>query len=388
VSQIRRLPPAALSALALASLLASGPSLAQTRYVAFGDSITEGTGDEDSRPAGERGYPARLEDLLVAAGQDAVVENFGLGGERTPEGLTRLDEVLEGGGDVLLLMEGSNDISRSISIETTRENLAAMARRAEGRGLSVVHATLIPRVPQAARDAENLLNQRLNEEIRHLAGVQGRELADNFEVFGELPDLFAELYWQQETDRVGHPNAQGYDVMADLFFDVLVGNDNVPPVTGPQAPRPGSRGISPTSNVSIEIWDFGSGIVLEQTGLRIDGEEVPTEVEGDSRQARLVYRPTVPFSGIVEVGLISRDVAGNAVDRTVSEFVIEGTTFLAGDLDRDGRVDGVDLVRLAQAFGAVRGGGRFDARADLDGDDDVDGEDLALLAANFGRSSV
>ena len=384
-SFLRSLFPVALALACLACV--ASPSLAQTRYLAFGDSITLGVGDDETLPEEERGYPPRLEDLLIAAGRDAIVENHGVGGEKTAEGLSRIDDVLAGGGDVLLLMEGSNDISRSISRETTMENLRAMANKAEARGLAVIHATTIPRIPDAGRDADNVLNQRLNEEIRHMAGVRGRDLADNFEVFGQLPDLFDTYYWDQPTDQVGHPNAAGYDVMADVFFDVIVGNDSVPPVTGPQAPRPGSRQISPTSNVSVELWDFGSGIVLGSTRLAINGEPVPTTVSGNPKQAQLVWIPPAPMEGLVEVGLQSVDEAGNSVDRKISEFVIEGTEFLAGDLDRDGRVDGADLVRLARAFGSSRGDGRYESRPDLDGDGDIDGQDLALLAADFGRRS-
>ena len=57
-----------------------------------------------------------------------------------------------------------------------------------------------------------------------------------------------------------------------------------------------------------------------------------------------------------------------------------------GDIDRDGRVDGRDLVFLGLAFGAGPTSRRFDADADLDGSGQVDGEDLAILAANFGAS--
>src|SRR6185503_5607520 len=89
-----------------------------TIYVAFGDSITQGTGDELQRG----GYPPRLQDRLVASGRSAQVRNRGLGGETTTEGLSRINAVLAEGGDVLLLMEGTNDIARNISIETTAFN--------------------------------------------------------------------------------------------------------------------------------------------------------------------------------------------------------------------------------------------------------------------------
>ena len=109
-----RLRAASLIVLAGALLAAPRTATAQaTTYIAFGDSITAGTGDDPART--EPGYPPRLQQLLVNAGRSAVVVNKGLPSEKTPQGLTRIDSVLDRGGDVLLLMEGSNDISTEIS---------------------------------------------------------------------------------------------------------------------------------------------------------------------------------------------------------------------------------------------------------------------------------
>lgn len=56
-----------------------------------------------------------------------------------------------------------------------------------------------------------------------------------------------------------------------------------------------------------------------------------------------------------------------------------------GDVDGSGRVDGIDLVRLALAFGAIDGEQRYDDAADVNGDGIVDGFDLDLLIEFFGR---
>lgn len=377
--------------LALLVLASVAPAAAQdgepTVYVAFGDSITEGVGDARE----EKGYPPRLEDLLNAAGHDAIVLNRGVGAERTPEGLARLDEVLaQANGDVLLLMEGSNDVSRQeLSIETIRFNLAEMARRAEARGMTVVHATTIPRTPRALVDPDNVLNQRLNRQIRDLAGTQGRDLVDNFQIFGALPNVFQDFYQDVPTDFVGHPNASGYDVMARAFFNVLTGVDEVPPVPGIVSPRNGDRQVPRGTSIRVDIWDFGAGIDLSGTSLRVNGQVVTPTVTGSQRQATFVYQPPQPLVGTTTVALATRDLATppNSNDREIARFIPAGTFFLPGDVDQNGRVDGRDLVDFATRFGANRGQDLYNQRADVDNDGDIDGDDLAALAANFGLSS-
>ena len=55
------------------------------------------------------------------------------------------------------------------------------------------------------------------------------------------------------------------------------------------------------------------------------------------------------------------------------------------DINRSGRVDGMDLAVLGRVFGLSCDDEAFDRRADLTRDCQVDGEDLALLATVFGR---
>lgn len=52
------------------------------------------------------------------------------------------------------------------------------------------------------------------------------------------------------------------------------------------------------------------------------------------------------------------------------------------DVNGDGVVDGIDVVRLAAAFGSSFGQARYDAAADMDGNDSIDGTDLAFVATS------
>jgi lysophospholipase L1-like esterase len=381
--------------LPVVTLLGLVPTLAvaQTtprKYIAFGDSITEGRGDDPART--NPGYPPRLQALLQAAGVSATVLNRGVGGERTPDSLSRIDTVLAEGapGDYFLLMEGTNDISKGISPETTIFNLDEMARRAEVKNILALHATVIPRKPEAKVDADNLLTDALNGRIRNLAGLRQRREADPYEVFRTTPNLFSGFYVVAADDPVGHPNAAGYDILARVFFNALQGIDRVPPVTGIVSPANGAKDVPASTRIDVDVWDFGTGIDLANTFLLVNGTVTPVVPSGNAVRARLSYQPPAPLAGIVSVGLRSRDLATppNTVDREILRFTIAGfsTGTLPGDLNLDNRVDGSDLVIFALHFGAVRGGATYDARADLNADGRIDGLDLAILASNFGKS--
>ncbi|PYQ55752.1 MAG: hypothetical protein DMF53_27420 [Acidobacteria bacterium] len=369
-------------------MLASAQTTSKT-YLAFGDSITFGIGDDPART--NPGYPPRLQSLLVTAGVNATVSNQGNPGEKTPDGLTRLDSVLANGkaGDVLILMEGTNDINKSISMETTIFNLDTMAGKAEALGLSVIHATVIPRPPDAKVDPDNLLTEQLNGRIRNLAGVRGRKEADPNEVFRNLPNLFSGFYSNAPDDHVGHPNAAGYDILARVFYDVIRGADTVSPVPGIINPVNGATNIKPDATIQVDVWDFGAGIDLANTFLLVNGQPVTVTPQGTALHATLTYQSTTPLSGTVTVGLRSRDLATppNTIDRQLAKFTIQGTiTGLQGDVNGDNRVDGMDLILFGLHFGALRGTANYSAAADFNSDGVVDGLDLAILAANFGQT--
>jgi lysophospholipase L1-like esterase len=385
------------AALLLATVLGAGaaPAIAQTAaktFLAFGDSITAGIGDNKPTPSG---YPYRLQALLVNAGVNATVNNQGNPGEKTPDGLTRIDSVLALGkpGDVLLLMEGTNDETRMISLETTIFDLDTMAARAEALGISVVHATVIPRPSDDKQDADNFLTDQLNGRIRNLAGVRGRVEADPNATFLTLPNLFGSFYSQADDDHVGHPNAAGYDILAKIFFDAIQGIDSVSPVPGIISPVNGATNIKVDAPIQVDVWDFGAGIDLANTFLVVDGEPVAVTPQGTTRHATLTYTPATPFSGTVTYGLRSTDLATppNPIDRQLASFTVKGSTGgggsgLSGDVNQDGRVDGADLVLFGLHFGAMRGEAAYDAAADFNSDGVIDGSDLAILAANFGQS--
>ena len=114
-------------------------------FLAFGDSVTVGHGDGEIRCPDNTevgGYPPRLTERLALQGSIAAFVNHGVCGETTASGISRIDTVLDGGGDVIVIMEGTNDVSMGVSLESTLFNLSEMGKKAALAG--VVRGLIAP----------------------------------------------------------------------------------------------------------------------------------------------------------------------------------------------------------------------------------------------------
>jgi lysophospholipase L1-like esterase len=216
------------------------PYVRFTKYVAFGDSITEGqdgtaaTSLDISGPRvivpPDQAYPGRLRQLLsdryvaqIFPAADSTYMNQGRGGEATSGGLLRLPGVLSSlRPQALLLMEGANDISGGdpAAIPRAEDNLRAMVRLAQSRGVQVVLATLPPQNPSGPRAGGAALVEPLNNEIRALARENAAFLADVHAAFGGDLSLIS-------PDGL-HPTEAGFHRIAETFFEVIRDNFEIP----------------------------------------------------------------------------------------------------------------------------------------------------------------
>lgn len=236
-----------------------------TRYMAFGDSSTEGFVGASFLPssvsirdipallrAGARtipgvsraieplnSYPAQLQNMMVPAypTQQFVVANEGSSGERaTQGGLLRItSSLLATQPDVMMLFEGFNDIDLAllnrppgstapISITPIASALRSMATTAQGLGVDVILATLTPvndsrEVSDPGTRAALLA---LNSQIRLMAAQLG---------LGDVVDLYAALNGVPGVIGADgfHPTAAGYRRMSELFFAELVSRYDITP---------------------------------------------------------------------------------------------------------------------------------------------------------------
>ncbi len=173
------------------------PLAADARILAFGDSLTFGTG-----AAPDESYPAQLGRLL---GRE--IAGSGVPGETSEQGLARLPRELDRvDPDLVLLCLGGNDFLRGFDAARTEENLARMIEVMQQRGIAVVLVG-VPRF--------NLMSLRG-------ADLYAR-LAERYRVPLEN-DAIAEVLSESELrfDPI-HPNARGYHQIAAAIRDLLRG---------------------------------------------------------------------------------------------------------------------------------------------------------------------
>ncbi len=98
--------------------------------VAFGDSLTAGV-------AG-RSYPDDLQDLLDRHGLRYRVDNQGVSGDTTTDGLARIENVVAEHPVLVLLEFGGNDGLRGIPVDSTRQNLQQMIERLRSAKIPII----------------------------------------------------------------------------------------------------------------------------------------------------------------------------------------------------------------------------------------------------------
>jgi lysophospholipase L1-like esterase len=204
------------------------PTLAKLKFMAFGDSITEGQTSPDPvvlllNPADS--YPSKLQQLLSAryVDQNITVVNKGRSGEKVHEdGEKRLPEVLDDEKpDVLLLLDGANDLLRAgnagdpeDAISPIVGSLEEMLQSAKRRKIAVMLATFPPQRRDGRRGAGAPAVPELNEEIRKLAADEGATLVDLYNGLGGTPD------GSIGVDGL-HPTSSGYTKIAQIWFDAI-----------------------------------------------------------------------------------------------------------------------------------------------------------------------
>ena len=215
------------------------------RWVAFGDSITDGRGDDfdpddvsaDGRTAGG-GWPPVLNDLLSAHyGYPNVIENEGRGGLTALSSLTKIGGALSRHTDAsyYLLMFGTNDSASGTPsglglspgdagyADSYKSSLQVLIDRIVGDGIVPVIAkppiaygagSLGAPYPDPPSEPRNLLILEYHQVIDELVAENGLPM--------QGPDFYAHfLAHPEQMDDNLHPDGEGYEAMADLWLQAL-----------------------------------------------------------------------------------------------------------------------------------------------------------------------
>lgn len=162
--------------------------------LAFGDSLTVGVGTTE-----QNSYPSVLAEL---SGLNII--NSGVSGETSDIGLKRLpDELDRVNPDLLILIEGGNDILQNRKQSEIKKNLGDMIESANNRGVPVV----LIGIPE-----KNLFSD---------SAPFYQELADQYQLVFD-GSLIGDLQRspQLKSDHI-HFNKKGYRKMAESIYKLL-----------------------------------------------------------------------------------------------------------------------------------------------------------------------
>ncbi len=186
------------------------------RYVAIGDSSTEGLDDPDGR-GGFHGWANRLAERIAAIQGSLLYANLGVRGRRTREILEeQLDAALDLRPDLATLFSGTNDVvGKGFDPEAVAADVAIMQSALVSQGATVLTFTLpdlTPVMPLARRILPRVL--AMNDALRRASAQSGAILVD----VAAHPVASDPRLWSE--DRL-HANALGHARIAAALGDAL-----------------------------------------------------------------------------------------------------------------------------------------------------------------------
>ncbi|MFC6153061.1 SGNH/GDSL hydrolase family protein [Nocardioides yefusunii] len=187
------------------------------RYVALGDSFTEGVGDNDpTRPNGLRGWADRVAFALAEMDEEFRYSNLAIRGRKLPAIIDeQVDAAIAMQPDLITIHGGGNDVLRP---KVDLDALAAKYDEAIGRltatGATVAMFTLFDPGSYGIYKATRGRMALFNEFAREISDKHGTVLVDQW----RMRDI--ELAPHMDTDRM-HLNSAGHQYMAMKVLEAL-----------------------------------------------------------------------------------------------------------------------------------------------------------------------
>lgn len=214
-----------------------------------------------------------------------------------------------------------------------------------------------------------IVNEALPEGFTYVPGsLTGNASASYDETTNNLT-----IDFESELTVTYNVTASSYDQIPAEFsgtyktltpeLDVEIGNvggdmevvvDGTPPYTEEHDPAPSATNVPIDTNITVHVKDnfmVNSSTIV----MTMEGEPVTPEiilVDSLMNDFKVVYDPQENFSygQVVDVTIDASDLAGNAMTTDAYSFttVVEGLT---GDVNNDGSVNVLDMIRVGQHWG-------------------------------------
>ncbi|RGE22468.1 SGNH/GDSL hydrolase family protein [Leucobacter sp. wl10] len=203
------------------------------RFVAVGDSFTEGVGDPDAdSPGGLRGWADRFAEVLSDYDEEFAYANLAVRGKLIQQiADEQVDAALDLRPDLISVCAGGNDVIRP---GTDPDEVAARLDRVVGRlsesGATILVFTGVDTVFQPVFRTIRGKVAIFNENVRKIALKHDCVVVDQW----ALEELQDSRYWA--GDRL-HLNALGHHTIARAALDALNVPHDLKPLDPPPLPR-------------------------------------------------------------------------------------------------------------------------------------------------------
>jgi len=187
------------------------------RYVALGDSFTEGVGDPDpSRPNGLRGWADRVAEALAVDNPGFQYANLAIRGRKLPAIIDeQIDPALALGPDLVTIHGGGNDVLRpKVDIDALAKSYRDAVARLRDSGATVLMFTLPDTVTNPAFKVVRGRIAIFNEWVHEIADTHGVLLVDMWRNHDYDPKQTL------DDDRL-HLNSSGHQEMAIRVLETL-----------------------------------------------------------------------------------------------------------------------------------------------------------------------
>ena len=172
----------------------------------IGTSLTAGLGLDP-----EEAYPALLQQKVDSVGLHYEIVNAGLSGETSAGALRRVDWLMRGPADVVIIETGANDGLRGLNVDSTRANLRAIIAKVKA-------ARPAARILLAQMEAPPNLGTKYTDAFRAMYQDVAREAGVSVMPF--LLEGVAGVTRLNQGDGI-HPNEEGEQIVANNVWRTL-----------------------------------------------------------------------------------------------------------------------------------------------------------------------